>query len=70
MTELLLQLERKRKAEISAQCVTILEKLETKWQKYEEEIKCLTHNLCMREMMVLNAACMSAVVHVHTTGRP
>lgn len=45
-------------------------KLETKWQKYEEEMKCLTHNLCMREMMVLNAACMSAVVHVHTTGRP
>lgn len=28
-----------------------------------------THNLCMRETMVLNAAWMSAVVQVQTTGR-
>lgn len=29
----------------------------------------LTYNLCMRETIVLNAAWMSAVVQVHTTGR-
>lgn len=35
----------------------------------EEEASRTTHNLCMRETMVLNAAWMSAVVQVQTTGR-
>lgn len=37
--------------------------------EYMMERERLTYNLCMRETMVLNAAWMSAVVQVQTTGR-